>query len=317
VKLLLPDYLMDDLQDPICAVAPDCQVIAVGAGGEVDGDPEGVEVLFMRWDLEQETLERFITRHESLRWVHSVSAGVDHLPFPQLMASDITLTNASGVFDVPVAELVMAFILAAVKRLPQFFAQQQAHEWNRLELGVLPDLTAGIVCMGAIGSEIARLCRAFGMRVIGLQRQPQPSEYAEEVFGADRLHELLARSDFVVVACPLTEETRGLIGREELTAMKPQAWLINIARGPIVDQEALIDALREERIGGAALDVFAEEPLPEDSPLWELPNVILTPHNAGSTPRLEEEEARLFLENLRRYVAGQPLLNVVDKRIGY
>ncbi|RME33345.1 MAG: D-2-hydroxyacid dehydrogenase, partial [Thermoflexia bacterium] len=152
---------------------------------------------------------------------------------------------------------------------------------------------------------------------LGLRRHPVPSDVADEVLPPAYLHALLARSDFVVLALPLTEETRGLIGQAELAAMKPDAWLINISRGAIVDEEALVEALREGRIGGACLDVFAEEPLPPESPFWEMPNVLITPHNSWSSPHIEEREIELFLENLRRYVAGEPLRNVVDKRAGY
>ncbi len=208
-------------------------------------------------------------------------------------------------------------MLAVVKRLPEFFAQQGERRWHKLGLRELRGLTVGIIGLGDIGGEIARLCRAFGMRVLGLRRHPRPYEHADEVLGPDRLHDLLAHSDFVVITCPLTEETRGLIGRAELAAMNPDAWLINVARGAIVDEEALLEALRERKIGGACLDVFTEEPLPEDSPFWDLPNVIITPHNSWSSPHIQEREVDLFLDNLRRYVAGEPLLNVVDKQVGY
>jgi phosphoglycerate dehydrogenase-like enzyme len=317
MKLLLPDHLVERLREPVCRIAPDCRVIPLGPDGEVAETLEGADVLFLRWGLSPEATRRLLARVPNLRWIHTISAGVDHLLFPELRESDAILTNASGVFNVPIAETVMAYILAVVKRLPEFWAHQRKHRWEKLPLRELRGLTVGIVGLGDIGTEVARLCRAFGMRVLGLRRRPAPSDLADEVLPPDRLQDLLARSDFVVIAVPLTAETRGMIGRAELAAMKPDAWLVNISRGAIVDEEALVEALREGRIGGACLDVFAEEPLPPESPLWDMPNVIITPHNSWSSPHIEEREIALFLENLRRYVAGEPLLNVVDKQAGY
>jgi phosphoglycerate dehydrogenase-like enzyme len=317
MKLLLPDHLVERLREPVCWIAPDCDVIPIGPDGEITESLEGAEVLFLRWGLSPEATRRLLARVPNLRWIHTISAGVDHLLFPELRESEAILTNASGVFNVPIAETVMAYILAVVKRLPEFWAHQRERRWEKLPLRELRGLTVGIVGLGDIGTEVARLCRAFGMHVLGLRRRPAPSDLADEVLPPDRLQDLLARSDFVVIAVPLTAETRGMIGRAELAAMKPDAWLVNISRGAIVDEEALVEALKEGRIGGACLDVFAEEPLPPESPLWDMPNVIITPHNSWSSPHIEEREIALFLENLRRYVAGEPLLNVVDKQAGY
>ncbi|MGB9775438.1 MAG: D-2-hydroxyacid dehydrogenase [Anaerolineae bacterium] len=317
MKLLLPDHLIEHLRESVCQIAPDCEIVPVGPDGEIAESLEGADVLFLRWGLDPEATRRILTRIPNLRWVHTISAGVDHLLFPELRDSDTILTNASGVFNVPIAETVMAYILAVVKRMPEFWALQREHRWEKRPLRELRGLTVGIVGLGDIGTEVARLCRAFGMRVLGLRRRPALSDVADEVLPPDRLHDLLARSDFVVIAVPLTAQTRGMIGRAELAAMKPDAWLINISRGAIVDEEALVEALRAGRIGGACLDVFVEEPLPPESPLWDLPNVIITPHNSWSSPYIEEREIDLFLENLRRYVVGEPLLNVVDKQAGY
>ncbi len=317
MKLLLPDHLVERLREPVCRIAPECEIVPVGPDGETRENLEGADVLFLRWGLSPEATRRLLARIPGLRWVHTISAGVDHLLFPELRESEAILTNASGVFNIPIAETVMAYILAVVKRLPEFWARQQEHRWEKLPLRELRGLTVGIVGLGDIGAEVARLCRAFGIRVLGLRRHPASSDVADEVMPPDRLHDLLARSDFVVIAVPLTAETRGMIGRAELAAMKPDAWLINISRGAILDEDALVEALREGRIGGACLDVFLQEPLPPESPLWDLPNVIITPHNSWSSPHIEEREIDLFLENLRRYVAGEPLLNVVDKQAGY
>jgi phosphoglycerate dehydrogenase-like enzyme len=317
MKLLLPDHLMDTLGDRVCQVAPECVVVPVSAEGEISEKIDDTEVLFLRWGLDRQVFQRLVAETSNLQWIHTISAGVEHVLFPDLVESEIVLTNASGVFDVPIAETVLGYMLAVAKRLPDFLAQQRDHRWEKQRLEELRGQCVGVVGMGSIGTEVARLCQAFGMTVLGLQRHPEPSEHADEVLPTERLPDLLARSDFVVIATPLTDETRGMIGAPELAAMKPDGWLINIARGAIVDQPALIEALEAEEIGGACLDVFVEEPLPEESPLWDLPNTILTPHNSWSSPHLEERAADLFLENLERYVAGEPLLNVVDKEAGY
>lgn len=317
MKLLLPDHLVERLREPVCRIAPEWDIVPLGPDGELTEPLDGAEVLFLRWGWSPETIRRLLARIPHLRWVHSISAGVDHLLFPELRDSDILLTNASGVFSIPIAETVMAYILAVVKRLPEFWARQREHRWEKLPLRELRGLTVGIVGLGDIGTEVARLCRAFGMHVLGLRRHPTPSDVADEVLPPDRRDELLSRSDFVVIAVPLTAKTRGMIGKAELAAMKADAWLINISRGAIVQEEALVEALRKGRIGGACLDVFAEEPLPAENPLWDMPNVLITPHQSWSSPHIEEREVDLFLENLRRYVAGEPLLNVVDKQAGY
>jgi len=197
-----------------------------------------------------------------------------------------------------------------------------AGEWEgwegRRSSGELCGKTLGIVGLGGIGSEVAKRAKAFGMRVIATRRRPdRRSEFADEVRGADELGWLLGESDFVAVCSALTHETRHLIGAEELKRMKATAYLINIGRGGLVDEGALVAALRGGEIAGAGLDVFEREPLPSESPLWEMPNVMITPHDAGSSPRSHERLMEVFLENLRRYVAGEPLLNVVDKRAGY
>ena len=317
MKLLLPDHLIASLGERVCQIAPQCEIVPLSAGGELTARVDDAEVIFLRWDIPGAAFRRLLSEVAGLRWVHTISAGVDHILCPELTGSPVVLTNASGVFSRPIAETVLAYILTVVKRLPEFQQQQRAHQWRKLELRALIELTVGIVGLGDIGSQVARLCRGCGMRVLGLRRHLAPSEDADEVLPPDRLLDLLGRSDFVVIAAPLTAQTRGMIGQAELAAMKPDGWLINIARGAIVDEAALIEALRERRIGGACLDVFTEEPLPADSPLWDLPNVIITPHAAWSAPGLDEREIELFLENLRRYVAGEPLLNVVDKDAGY
>ncbi|MFQ6057456.1 MAG: D-2-hydroxyacid dehydrogenase [Anaerolineae bacterium] len=273
----------------------------------------------------------------NLKWVQLHSAGVDHVIGTPLWESDIPLTTTSGIHATPIAEYVFASILAFTCRVPRMLYYQKRHEWprGRWNLFVGQELrgqTMGLVGYGSIGREVGRLARAFGMRVLATKRRAEErrdTDYElpatgdregrvpDAVFPPGQLKDMLAQSDFVVIAVPLTPETEKLIGEAELRVMKPNAYLVNVARGPIVDEAALVRALRESWIAGAGLDVFEQEPLPPDSPLWDLDNVLLSPHVAGFTPYYDERATDLFAENLRRYLAGEPLLNLVDKARGY
>jgi phosphoglycerate dehydrogenase-like enzyme len=253
--------------------------------------------------------------------VQSGGAGVEWFLTPDFIASPVVLTNAAGVYAVPIADHVMALVLHFSRQFNNLLRKQAKREWaewGEFGAGELLDKTLGIVGLGGIGAEVARRAKGFGMRVIAVRRRPQlTSEHADEVRGAEDLAWLLAESDFVALCSALTHSTRHLIGQAELRLMKPTAYLINIARGGLVDEAALVTALQSAEIAGAGLDVFEEEPLPKESPLWDMPNVMITPHDAGSSPRSGERLMDLFCENLRRYIAGEPLLNVVDKEAGY
>jgi phosphoglycerate dehydrogenase-like enzyme len=271
-----------------------------------------------------------------LRWVQLHTAGADHLLGHAVLRSSVAITTASGIHATPIAEYVLASILAHRWWVPRWTQCQRGHEWpsGRWELFARPELrgsTLGIVGYGSIGREVGRLGKAFGMRVLALRRSGGLAErgYAvpdtgdpqgtipERYYPADGLHEMLAQCDYVLVALPLTPATAHFIGEAELRAMKPTAYLVNIARGPIVDEAALLRALREGWIAGAGLDVFDQEPLPPDSPLWDVENALLSPHVAGFTPCYDERAVALFAENLRRYLGGEPLLNLVDRDLGY
>lgn len=273
-----------------------------------------------------------------LRWVQLNSAGANHVLKHPLFATDVVFTTNSGLHAINIGEYVLASILAWTRKLPELFDLQRKCEWpsdrwTRYAPSELRGATMGIVGYGSIGREVGRLAKAFGMRVLAVKRRVEsPSEQgAYEVNGvgdADgalpavlyspaQLRQMLAQCDYVVLAVPLTHETRGMIGEEELRAMKRTTYLVNIARGEVCDESALIHALQSGWIAGAGLDVFTKEPLPENSPLWTMPNVILTPHLSGFSPNYEQRAADIFCENLRRYMAGQPLLNVVDKSTGY
>jgi phosphoglycerate dehydrogenase-like enzyme len=273
----------------------------------------------------------------NLRWAQLSSAGVDHVLDKPIMRSPIAITTTSGIHAVPIAEYVFASMLAFVRRLPLALSLQAKREWpkgrwDKLEAVELRGATIGIIGYGSIGREVGRLARAFGMTVFVAKRSPQAREdggwiapgagdpqmaHADRVYGPDRLEEMAAECDFIVVALPLTADTTELVSESVLRAMKPTAYFVNISRGEVVDEEALIRVLQEGAIAGAGLDVFTEEPLPPESPFYDLPNVILTPHVSGSTAAYNERATDLFAENLRRYLAGDTLLNLVDKQRGY
>jgi len=255
-----------------------------------------------------------------LRWIQAISTGVDRILTPELVASDVTVTNMSGIHEVSIAEYVLMVMLMFVKQVPRSFYQQVEGRWKWYPVDVLSGKTVGILGLGRIGREVARVCGLFNMRVVATRRSAIEGERAENVdalYPRARLHDLLRESDFVVVALPLTAESTRLIGEPELRAMKDSARIINVARGDILDEPALVQALQEDWIAGAGLDVYAEEPLSPDSPLRHLRNVIFTPHVAGDLEAYDTMAARLFAENLRRWVRAELLLNIVDKRRGY
>jgi len=263
---------------------------------------------------------------QKLRWIHAPTAAVHQLLFPELVASNVVLTNAHEVHGPVVAEHVIALIFALAKKIPQAARLQQRRTWGQDAMwneGPRPrevaDATLGLIGLGSIGNRVARMAASLGMRVIAVREHPEKErpEGVAAVYAPAQLNDLLSQSDYVVVTAPLTEATRGLINTDRLGAMRPDAYLINVGRGPQVDATALADALRNRRIAGAALDVFEQEPLPAESPLWELENLLITPHTAGLTEKLWQRHYALFSENLRRYLAREPLLFVVDKHKGY
>jgi phosphoglycerate dehydrogenase-like enzyme len=260
-----------------------------------------------------------------LRWVQSPAAGVGGLMSPELVASPVVITSARGVRARAIAEHVLGVTIALARQLHTAIRRQAAHQWalDEIESSRLVRTLRGhrmtVVGLGAIGEEVARAAAGFGMRVSAVRRQvdrPCPS-HVEEVVAPDRLFELLGRSDVVVLSAPLTSETRRLIGREALGRVRRGALLVNVGRGKLLDDDAVIDALRSGQLGGAALDVFTHEPLDPASPYWDLPNVIVTPHVSGAMEDYWTPLIALFAENLRRFERGAPLLNVVDKVFGY
>jgi phosphoglycerate dehydrogenase-like enzyme len=282
------------------------------------------EVLFGIPGDSAEALAELVNGLPGLRWVHATSAGAGEQVHRAGLAAEalerVAVTTSSGVHAVPLAEFAILGLLAVAKDLPRLVADQRAKAWPEVRepFRELRGQTLFLVGLGEIGREVARLGKALGMRTVGFRRtEGPPPEFVDEVHGSDRLAELAGRADAVVVSLPLTEQTAGLVDRATIGRLPPGCIFVNVGRGGVVDEPALIDALRDRRIAGAALDVFATEPLPADSPLWTLPNVLVTPHSAALSARENERIVELFCENLRRYLDGRPLRNVVEPGVYY
>ena len=349
--ILSARYRVRDLER-IRAAAPWARIVNVSTEGLADGPLDDVEVLLRGW-LSAEAFDRLLARAPQLAWVHSASAGVERVLTPAGRERGLVITNARGVFSRPIAEYVIMMILAVSRRLPQLLELQRERTWQPLEGAELRDVTVGIVGLGSIGRAVGALATAFGCRVIATRRhaeaetkseahpetvagprearsaaagsetgadreaRPLVESMLDRVLGPEGLPELLAESDFIVLAAPLTPETENMINEETLALVKPGAWLINVARGRLVDDRALLRALRDGGLGGAVLDAFREEPLAPSSPFYDVPNAIVTPHTSWSSSRVVDRSVELFCDNLRRYAAGEPLLNVVDPAEGY
>ena len=302
-------------QGSFAASFPDDEVVAIKDENDLARAAD-IEIAFC--GISNERSRQLIAAAPKLRWFHTPAAGVDRfLDMPEFRERKIILTNNSGSYDIQIAEHVLAFIFAAAKQLHRYRDQQHRAEWTDQEHHELRDETALVFGAGSIGGEVARLLSAVGLRVIAVRRSGGAVPGAARVVKPEALADVAAEADYLVVAAPLTPATRGAVSREVLARMKPTAWLINIARGPIVDEGALAKALADGRLGGAALDTFVKEPLPSDSPLWKLDNVIITPHTSNSSPKVRERTLALFVENVRRYKAGERLLNEVDFERGY
>ncbi len=317
------------------AVSPRLEVEQV-TNASFDELPEAlqdrVEILY-GWGRQLAEAHRF----PRLRWIQTHSAGVDSLQDKPLWSSPVMITSLNGVHAVPMAEYALAMMLAFRWRLPQMVRLQTRSEWarDRWDIFAGPELrgsTLGLIGYGAIARELARQAQALGIRVLALNRSGRRRRFEgfsqpgigdpealipETIYPSDELLAMLPACDYVVVLAPLTPATRHLLNADAFEAMKPSAFFVNLARGGLVDEQALIGAIRQGQIAGAALDVFEKEPLPADSPLWQMEQVIISPHVSGFTPNYDDLASDLFAENLRRYVAGKPLLNLVDRERGY
>lgn len=336
INVLITRTFTDDQVEKLRNVSPRLNIMSRPVEAAEDfagGLMDEIEVLYAAHTLPRpEDAPR-------LRWVQLHSAGADHIvDEPLFTDTDIAFTTTSGIHTINMAEYTMAQILSYAHHLPEMFEDKQDGTWPEDRWGrYLPDelhgMTLGIIGYGSIGREIARQAQVFGMTVLAIKsnlrelsndhtfRVPgtgdPDAEIPDRIYPVEALHSVLKESDYVVLTVPLTEDTHHMIDADALAAMKSSAVLINIARGGVVDEPALVDALQQGTIRAAALDVFEEEPLPEDSPLWQLPNVTISPHISGLTPYYDERATDLFADNLRRFVAGEPLLNVVSRSRGY
>ncbi len=313
---IITDRLSEEQLKTVRAIAPDVNFVRATTDEELLHEIQDADAL-----LGLRPTSEMIQRAERLRWIQVGGVGVERMRFPELVNSDIVLTNARGETAINIAEHVMALILAFTRTIHITIKRQMDKVWeSRANLPVLEIAgeTLGILGLGSIGLQVAKRATAFDMRILAVDpTQTYKPDYVEALWKIDRFHDMLGQSDFVAICCPLTTETESMMGANEFHTMKPTAFLINIARGGIVDQIALVEALQAKEIAGAGLDALDPEPLPQDSLLWEMDNVIVTPHHAGQSPKAPGRTFDLFCENLKRFVAGEPLINVVDKTRWY
>jgi phosphoglycerate dehydrogenase-like enzyme len=299
-------------------VGPGTRLVYGASAAEFEAAPKPDALLVC--SMGRRTLEPVLALAPDLAWIHSRSAGIDAVLYPALAGSSITMTNGRGVFSRSLAEWVIGALLYFAKDFRRLIRNQQRGVWEVFEPEDFAGRTLGLVGYGDIGHAIAERAHRLGLHVIALRKRPTLSghdPWAEETLPPSELLTLMSRSDDVVVTTPLTAETRGLVGEAAIAAMKPTAVLVNVGRGPVVDEAALVRALREGRIKGAALDVFETEPLPAGSPLYSLGNLLLSPHCADNTPGWLEAAMRAFVRNLERFRRGERLSSVVDKSLGY
>jgi phosphoglycerate dehydrogenase-like enzyme len=300
------------LADDIRKRFPDSEIVSIWGKDEFEKHIDEMEVL-----LCFRPPKDLLARAPRINWIMSVGAGVDSILPNSGLRKECVITNARGIHAAQISEYVMGVMLALALRLPEHIRNQSNQLWQLKPHTTISGKRMAVIGLGSIGKEIARKASALGLRVIGVKKHPAPVEHVERVYGQGDLHQVLSEADFVVLIVALTPETRGLIGKAELQAMKPDAFLINVARGSVVVENDLVEALTNGTIAGAALDVFEKEPLPPESPLWKMENVLITPHNAGIRPDYFEAVAKLFCDNLERYLFGQPMFNVVDREQCY
>lgn len=290
-------------------IAPALRWVLINADGSASGSPQECDLVVLAGDAYTNQFVDAVLQIPHIRWAHTEDAGTDGRFYDAMRERGVLVTHSPGANAVEVAEFAFGLILWSAKRFGELREQQRAHHWKLLGLDSLSDKAVLIIGLGAIGRQVAAYAKGFGMRVLGLRQSAAAVAHVDQQGTVTDLARFLPEADFVVLAVPLTEATRGLIGKAEIARMKPTATLINVARGAVVDLAALKDALAQRRIRQACLDVLPQEPWPADDDLWDLPNLFLTPHNAWSSPLYLPRVAGLWLENLRRYVRGEELLH--------
>lgn len=314
--MILVVLYKDELPEGMAAIEAIAEV-RYATANQLPEAIRGADALFL-WDFFSTVVKDVWDHADSLRWIHVAAAGVDKLLFPKLVASDVIVTNSRGIFDRPIAEFVLASILAMAKDLPGSLRRQQELIWEHRETERIDDARVLIVGTGSIGRETARLLKAVGMDVQGVGRTARDGDADfGTVHASSSLASVVGDSDYVVLIAPLTDETRNMVDASVLAAMKPSARLVNVGRGELVDDEALVNALQTEEIAGAALDVFSTEPLPSNSPLWRMENVLISAHLSGDAVGWLSRLSALFIEHADCYMRGEALANVVDKRLGF
>ena len=313
MKILSQVQLEDEEIKKLKAVMPDLEVVTARSMNDALNEIVDSDIFFGRIPLE------VFLAAKQLCWIQVFGAGVETCIFPELVESDVILTSTSGAFNYAMADHTFALILAISRGIAFFVRNQSKKVWDRSRvLHQLAGQTLGVIGLGNIGCEIARRGKVFGMKVLAVDvRAMECPSFVDQLCGLDGMDQVLSQSDYLVIIVPLTEETRGMIGAEELIKMKPTAHLINVGRGPVVDEPALIDALKNRLIAGAGLDVFEKEPLPPDSELWDMENVVITAHVGGPSPETRALSFDIFLENFKKFVAGESLRSVINKRCGY
>jgi len=311
----------DEPQIPMLEAIQETADLVIGNSTEAfEQAASDAEVIF-NWSGSLALFREVFSKCHNLQWVHSRSVGLERTLFQELIASEVVLTNGSGVFSPSLGEFSLAAILYFAKDFRRMIRNQLAGVWEAFDVMPIAGQTVGIVGYGDIGRAIAQRARGAGMKVLAVKRQVSATDkidpLVDEIFTTDRRIEMIPRCDYIAVAAPLIRETRGLIGAAELAAMKNTAVVINVGRGPIIDESSLIKALTEKRIKGAALDVFDEEPLPASHPFYKLENVLLCPHCADHTPDWLDNAMRFFIAQFERFQRGEPLWNIVDKKLGY
>jgi phosphoglycerate dehydrogenase-like enzyme len=316
-KLIVTQDLDAELVSQIKDIVPDWELLIGKDKGLWESHLKTAEII-AGW--KKEIIHSCLNEDSHLRWLQSWSAGINSMPLESMGAKKIQLTSANGVHAYPISETIFALMLGLTRKIHTYVRNQQEKTWHHSGLKLeMHEKTIAIIGVGAIGKETAKIAKAFGMKVLGIRHSGRPEEFVDEMYTTDQLNAILPECDYVVVTLPLTKKTHHLIGMEQFKRMKSSAFFINIGRGEIVVEEDLIEALQNGVISGAGLDVFVTEPLGKDSPLWEMENVIITPHTSGSTENYNKRVIEnIFIPNLKKYIQGEtPTINLVDYKKGY